>query len=389
MNIFMKSPRNPNGLDPCPPPGPISLIQAMVCPVRSIAVTGATGPIGHRLVELLRSPAAGEAEEVRVVAIDWAVAVPEARVVGGNGSSSAQAGRSGGVLDGCDTVIHLDWDEGSARVAPPAGGDANVVGTRRLLEAAAHAGVGTVVHLSSATVYGGWSDNAIPLTEEAAIRPNPGVDDAIHHAEAERVVGEWADAHPDVHVAVLRPVTIVGPGVSGWLTAALGEQAPLRPHQLDPPRQFLHCDDLVGALRTAALGQLDGIFNVAPDGWVGGEALRVLGSGRPVLEAPRRVATAITGWSWRLHLSGLPPQVLPLIEQPWVVANDRLRAAGWVPAHTNEEAVVAARPGSWWREMSPTRRQEVALSGAGLAAVATTASAVTAIAARRRRRNRQ
>ena len=359
-------------------------------PVRSIAVTGAAGPIGHRLIALLGAPPAGDAEELRVVAIDGgAMAVPDEQSVGGQGSSRPQVGRPGGLLDGCDTVINLDWDEGSARVAPPAGSVTNVVGTRRLLEAAARAGVGTVVHLSSATVYGGWSDNAIPLTEEAAIRPNPGVDDAIHHAEAERVVGEWADAHPDVHVAVLRPVTVVGPGVSGWLTAVLGEQAPLRPHQVDPPRQFLHCDDLASALRIAAVARLDGIYNVAPDGWVGGEALRVLGAGRPVLEVPRRVATAVTGWSWRLHLSGLPPQVLPLVEQPWVVANDRLRAAGWVPAHTNEEAVVAARPGSRWREMSPTRRQEFALAGAALAAATAAAGALGAIAARRRRRGRR
>lgn len=355
-------------------------------PVRSIAVTGVTGPIGRRLIEVLHSPSVVQAEEVRVVAIDSGVAATNPRSAAGPGASPAPTDPLDGLLAGCDTVIHLDWDEGSARVAPPVGGDANVAGTRRLLEAAARAGVGAVVHLSSATVYGGWSDNAIPLTEEAAIRPNPGVDDAIHHAEAERVVGEWADAHPDVHVAVLRPVTLVGPGVGGWLTGALGAQAPLRPHQVDPPRQFLHCDDLADALGAAALGRLDGIYNVAPDGWVGGEALRVLGPGRPVLEVPRRVVTAIAGWSWRLHLSGVPPQVLPLIQQPWVVANDRLRAAGWVPAHTNEEAVVAARPGSRWREMSPARRQELALSGAALAAATTTAAALSAIAARRRRR---
>ncbi|GAC1308842.1 MAG: hypothetical protein NVSMB16_05150 [Acidimicrobiales bacterium] len=354
-------------------------------PVRSIAVTGATGPIGSRLLELLHSPPSGEVEEVRVVAIDRASARSGTLSTAGPGAGPAPADQRDDLLAGCDTLIHLEWDEGSARVARPVGGDANVVGTRRLLEAADHAGVGAVVHLSSATVYGGWSDNAIPLTEEAAIRPNPGVDDAIHHAEAERVVGEWADAHPDVHVAVLRPVTLVGPGVGGWLTGALGTQAPLRPHQIDPPRQFLHGDDLADALVVAALARLDGIYNVAPDGWVGGEALRVLGSGRPVLEVPRRVVTAIAGWSWRLHLSGVPPQVLPLIQQPWVVANDRLRAAGWVPAHTNEEAVVAARPGSPWREMSPARRQELALSGAGVAALTTTAAVLGLFAARRRR----
>ena len=30
-----------------------------------------------------------------------------------------------------------------------------------------------LVHLSSATVYGAWPDNPVPLTEEMSARPNP------------------------------------------------------------------------------------------------------------------------------------------------------------------------------------------------------------------------
>jgi len=31
---------------------------------------------------------------------------------------------------------------------------------------------------------------------------------------------------------------------------------------------------------------------------------------------------------------------VPYLVHPWVVANDRLRAAGWRPNHTNEEAII-------------------------------------------------
>jgi hypothetical protein len=36
--------------------------------------------------------------------------------------------------------------------------------------------------------------------------------------------------------------------------------------------------------------------------------------------------------------------VLPYLVHPWVVANDRLRDAGWAPRHTNEEALLLAMP---------------------------------------------
>jgi hypothetical protein len=79
------------------------------------------------------------------------------------------------------------------------------------------------------------------------------------------------------------------------------------------------------------------------------------------------------------------PELLPVIEYPLVLANDRLRAAGWRPQYTNEEAVVAGRPGSWWREMSPARRQQVTLGGSG-ALLAGGAAGAVAVARWLRRR---
>ncbi|HUV11241.1 MAG TPA: hypothetical protein VMX12_09695, partial [Acidimicrobiia bacterium] len=45
--------------------------------------------------------------------------------------------------------------------------------------------------------------------------------------------------------------------------------------------------------------------------------------------------------SWSTGLGDIPPGVLPYLQHPWVVANDRLKAIGWRPQHTNEEAVRA------------------------------------------------
>ena len=49
----------------------------------------------------------------------------------------------------------------------------NVEGTRRVLAAAAAVSATRIVRISSATVYGAWPSNPVPLTEDAPLRPNP------------------------------------------------------------------------------------------------------------------------------------------------------------------------------------------------------------------------
>jgi nucleoside-diphosphate-sugar epimerase len=268
-------------------------------------------------------------------------------------------------------------------MSPREPGRTNVDATRRLL--ASIDDVRTLVHVSNATVYGAWPDNSVPLTEEAPIRPNPGFVDAVQRAEAERLVDDWAASHERAAVSVLRPVAMLGPGVDGWLVRALGGAAPVRVGDSDPPRQFAHVDDVASAVALAVSNRLEGLFNVTPDGWVSGATVRDLVGGRPPLPVPSRFAAPAASSAWALHLSDVPVEVLPLVEHPWVVANDRLRSAGWAPRYTNEEALVAGRPGSPWREMSPRRRQEVALAAASVG-VATLAGGIVAALAHRRRR---
>ena len=47
--------------------------------------------------------------------------------------------------------------------------------------------------------------------------------------------------------------------------------------------------------------------------------------------------------------------------QPWTVANDKLRSAGWTPTVTNEQAYVEGTEAKWWTMVTPKRRQEIAL----------------------------
>jgi nucleoside-diphosphate-sugar epimerase len=270
-----------------------------------------------------------------------------------------------------DAVVDLAWPEPDPDR------------TRAVL---AHAdGVRTLVYVSSAVVYGAWPDNPVPLTEDAPIRPNPGVSEAARHAEAERIIGDWAAVHPRAAVTILRPAAMLGPGVETWLSRTLTAPPRLRSESTDPPRQFVHVDDVAAAIRLALLHPLEGVFNVAADGAVAAEEVRRLSASRVSVPVPDPVAQMATRWSHAAGLSPVGPELLPVIEFPLVLANDRLRAAGWAPQFTNEEAVVAGRPGSWWREMSPSRRQQLTLGGS---AAVLAAGAIATVAAVRRVRRR-
>jgi len=318
-------------------------------PVRSIVVTGADDPVARRITAAL-------------------AAEPDFTLV----PSAADA----------DAIVLLHHEGSDARRSSARG---EVDDVRRLLASADGARPDLVV-LSSASVYGAWPDNPVPLTEDAALRPNPGVTDAVGLAEVERLAGAWAAARDGVHVAVLRAAPIVGPGVDGWLTRALSRRPPLRTARADRDRQFVHADDVASAVVLAVRSRLDGAFNVAPRGGVSGEVVRDLGPWRPSLTVPAWAGPAAARWAWALHLSAVPPAALPLVEEPWIVAGDRLRALGWSPRHSSEEALVAGRPAGRWREMSPGRRQSVALAvSAGVLAAAAAGVAVAVSRARRRR----
>ncbi len=303
--------------------------------VPTYAVTGAAGWLGARLLERLGA----EPTAARIVALD--VRVPERRLAGLEVHRVDIAGSDlRPYLEGVDVLVHLAGvvdpivDEGlMARV--------NVGGTRRVLDAAAAVGIRRIVRLSSATVYGAWSDNAVPLREEAMLRPNPGFSPALQAAEVERLLGEWAAEHPAVTVTTLRVAPVFGRGATRLPTRVLVGRRALRVRGATPPVQFLHVDDLADALLLVATHDLPGVLNVAPDGWI--DAARVWrGRRRSRLPAvPAGLLRAVLAVLWRTGLGDVPPGVVPYLQHPWVLANDRLRAAGWSPRYANADVADA------------------------------------------------
>jgi nucleoside-diphosphate-sugar epimerase len=243
-----------------------------------------------------------------------------------------------------------------------------------------------LVVVSSAMVYGAWENNPVPLTEDAPLRPDSEFAYARQLATVEQLADEWRRARPGRTVSVLRPViALAANGTSGLaraLAAGLGQRFAVD----DPPSQFLHLDDLASAVALAAEHSLDGVFNVAPDGFVPAASVRALSGAAPRLQLPDRMAEVVNSLRWRFQRGPIPPGLRSYTRSPWLVANDRLKAHGWHPTVTNEQAYVEGTEAKWWTMITPKRRQELSLGGMVVGGVGLMWAVVAVIRRVRRRR---
>jgi nucleoside-diphosphate-sugar epimerase len=344
-----------------------------------VVLTGAAGALGDRVIDGLRAhsnnglrahPSGGRRAHSDGNVIDVVVQQPGVPV--------------GGSIGRCDVVVDLgssDYDRRAARRESVTEFVAETLGTADRLRAS------QVVFVSSAMVYGALANNPVPLTEEAALRPDVEFVFARQLASAEELVEQWRQSGPRRASCVLRPAVSLAAGGDSRLATAIVSGFGRRLAEADPPSQYLHLDDLAAAVVRAVTDQLDGVYNVAPDGWVAGERVRALSGERPRLPLPERFSELAAGLRWRFQRGPIPPGLLSYTLEPWVVSNGRLRAAGWVPRVTNEQAYVESTEAPWWTMVSPKRRQELTL-GAGVAGASLVALVVAAVVRHRISRRR-
>jgi nucleoside-diphosphate-sugar epimerase len=303
----------------------------------TIAVTGVAGFLAQRLLPHLDAMDG----VTRIVGLDVREPARRVRSLEYHRVDIASSDLTA-VLDGVDAIVHLAGVVAGS-VDPTLLAYVNIEGTRRVLEAAATGNVRRIVQVSSAAVYGAWPNNPVPLTEEAPLRPNPGFVPAVHDAENERRLLEWARQHPAATTTTLRLAPVVGPGAHGLLARAALGRPPVSVRGSARPVQIVHVDDAAAALALAVQVDLDGAYNVAADGWLPDPAARELvGNGPPAL--PDGIARRVLQALWATGLGDAPPELLPYLVHPWVVANDRLRAQGWEPMHSNVEAIRGSLP---------------------------------------------
>ncbi|HEV7536945.1 MAG TPA: NAD-dependent epimerase/dehydratase family protein, partial [Acidimicrobiia bacterium] len=224
--------------DPAPPVG----IPATVPVAGTVLITGVSGFLGQAVLRRL----AGSAAVDRLVGLD--VREPGFRPRGLQFHLVDVAGSDlRPLFEGVDVLVHLAGvhdaipdEDLMARI--------NVGGTRRVLEAAASAGVRKIVLVSSAAVYGAWPNNPVPLTEDAPLRPNPGFPLGVHKAELERLLAEWSLVRPTVTTTVLRPAFVLGAKADHAIARLIRARVPLAVGGSTAPVQFVHEDDATEAI---------------------------------------------------------------------------------------------------------------------------------------------
>ncbi len=309
-----------------------------------VVITGATGNVGTSLMAALARESAVE----EILAIARRPARFDDDRVSFAAADVARADLAP-LLSGADAVVHLAWliqpsrDERTLRAV-------NVEGTRRVLRAAAQAGVGTIVYASSVGAYSpGPKDRFVD--EAWPTGGTPTLFYARHKSEVERMLDRFERERPDVRVVRLRPGLIfkreAATGIrrlfAGPLLPSLLLRRALIPIVPDVPRlrfQAVHSRDVGEAYRLALVSDVRGAFNVAAAPVLDPAVLAaLLGARRVQLRAGLlRSAAAL---SWRLRLQPSPPGWIDLaLGVPLMDTGRAQRELGWTPSIGADAALL-------------------------------------------------
>lgn len=169
-----------------------------------IALTGASGYTGGRILGALLSRGDAVSTLARPSSITPALAASGARIVAGDLSDRAALAS---LVQGAEAVIHVAAVYRTAGHPDSYYREVNVGGTERLLEAAVSSGVGRFVHTSTVGVHGDVANP--PADETAPIAPGDVYQATKAEAEALALGFHRKRALP---VVVVRPAAIYGPG---------------------------------------------------------------------------------------------------------------------------------------------------------------------------------
>lgn len=308
-----------------------------------IVVVGATGNTGTSVVEaLVRDPRVESVLGLARRVPRWTPSKTEWA------SADVTDADLTGLFAGADAVIHLAWLFRPSQ-RPVVTWRTNVLGSLRVFEAAAAAGVPALVHASSVGAYSpGPKDKAVDETW-----PTHGWPEAAYCREKaylERALDAYEPRHPGVRVVRLRPGFLfkkesatqqrrlfAGPLVFGPMVRP--GVIPLVPDVPGLRFQALHTADAADAYLEAALRPVRGAFNIAAGPVVDARLLADLLGSRPV-SMPRWPLRMAVAAAWQLRLAPASPQLFDAVMRMPVMDTTRAEAElGWSPRYSAREAL--------------------------------------------------
>ncbi len=312
---------------------------------RTVLVTGAAGFLGSRVVQKLAAE-----PELKIVATD--LRTPPEPLRGVEFVALDLRDREGLAAlfkrTKPQVIVHL-----ASIVAVPPGmtrqivHDIDVGSVERLLELAESAGSQQLIITSSGAAYGYHADNPVPLREDDALRGNAEFPYSDHKREIEEILAKWRQDGCGPAQLILRPGTVLGPGVDNPITAIFARPVIIAIAGSDSPFVAIDVDDVAEIIRIGVVEQRSGIYNVAGDGAVPvAEIAHLLG--KRVLPVPAFVLAAVLAVLHPLRLVPWGPEQVRFLRWRPVLANDRLRRDfPTLPRRSSREVLTAfftARP---------------------------------------------
>lgn len=317
-----------------------------------VVVTGATGNVGTSVVQRLAAdPQVDEIVGIARRAPSWTAPKTTWRAL------DVSTDDLGGAFAGADAVVHLAWFFHPTR-KPLVTWRNNVVGSLRVLDAAAAAGAGVVVHASSVGAYSAGPTDGHRVDESWPTHSTPTAAYGREKAYLERCLDAFELRHPDMRVVRMRPCFLfkaesaaeqrrifAGPLLPSRLVGR--KWVPVVPAVRGLSFQALHSDDAAEAYRLAVVGDVRGPFNLAADPVVtAAEMARLLGA--RTIPLPKGVLVGATKLAFGAHLLPAPGELVELfLSLPLLDTGRARRELGWTPARTGPEALDTLFEG--WR----------------------------------------
>lgn len=268
------------------------------------------------------------------------------------------------VFEGADVVVHLGWaiqpshDETRLWMT-------NVLGSRRVFDATAAAGVPALVYASSIGAYSRGRSRQ-PVDESWPVEGTPSSFYARHKATVEWILDRFEEAHPEIRVTRARPALIFKrEAASGVRRLFLGPLVPSAMFRHDatpalplPARlsfQAVHSADVARAIHTMSTEPAArGAYNLAADPLLSTRDVTGIMGSRHV-DIPLGAFRVTVAAAWRLRAQPTPPGWLDMAAQVPEMDSTRAREdLSWAPLHTARQALEELIEGLAKREEFPT-----------------------------------
>ena len=221
-----------------------------------------------------------------------------------------------------DALVHLNIMHDPRRSAQEHH-EFNVRGTQKILGLCQRHGIGKVVVLSSANIYGPAPTNNQFLTEEAPLMGSKGFGFIRDLIAVDMYCSSFFWRHPEIETVILRPVHIIG-GVRNAPSNYLRLDRIPTLMGYDPMVQLVHLEDVISAIQLALRPGIRGIFNIAgPEAAPLSELIRMLG--KEQIPVPEPVARPFFKLLWKAHLTSFPVQEMDHIKFVCMVDDSRAR----------------------------------------------------------------